>query len=78
MGRAKWKGTLETTIWKKEQGKKNRNETILPKEVGKELFIHSGKEYKSIIIKPSNVGMKAGQLVPTTIGAVYKRKKFTK
>jgi len=52
----------------------SRSSTILPKFLGKTIFVHNGKELKSFgTITIDHIGKKFGEFVLTKVPAVYKR-----
>jgi ribosomal protein S19 len=48
---------------------------ITPEFVGKTILVHTGHEYKSVVILPNMVGHKLGEFGRTKEPAVFKRNK---
>ena len=80
MSRAKWKGpyvNLETLIVKdnNEIVTKSRNVTIIPKFIGVNFQVYTGKTYNQISITEKMVGHKLGEFSPTRKKFSFKKKK---
>jgi len=68
MSRSRWKHFfVESSVLKKNILKKiwSRNSVITDFFVNKRVLIHSGKEFKSILISQDKVGLKFGEFVYT-------------
>ena len=64
MSRSKWKGLILNP--------NNRNSIISPQDIGKSLFIHTGKSSFKFLITPKHVGHKLGEFGLTKISPSYK------
>ncbi len=57
------------------RGTDMRKERILPIHIGKKFMIDSGKkDKKEILVKLEHLGLKFGDLVPTKLPAIFKKK----
>jgi len=54
----------------------NRNWIIIPKWIGKTIYVHQGKNFIPIIITSAHVGHKLGEFSFTKYPAKYKTKKI--
>lgn len=79
MKRSLWKGPfIDYNLFKELKSKNivktnSRNSTILPFMINKIIYIHNGKNYVPIKIKPQMIGYKLGYFVLTRLRHVYKK-----
>jgi ribosomal protein S19 len=52
----------------------NRSSTILPEFEGRKAFIHNGKDFKEVLLKPGSAWHKFGELAFTHKLAKYRKK----
>lgn len=81
--RSKWKGAyIASSLLRKlnismEQNKPliitERNSTIIPEFVNKQVRIHNGKDYKLVDIRNEHIGLKFGELAMPKKSAKYKQ-----
>ena len=82
MKRSKWKGVYytqpedykETT----HQVKISRNSSIIPKFIGQTFKIHTGKNFKEVIVTKEMLGHKFGEFSKTRANFEFKKKKKKK
>lgn len=52
-----------------------RNEMVSPDWIDKKIQVHTGNNWKTILITNNHVGQKAGEFAATTVPAIFKRNK---
>ena len=78
MSRAIWKGPYTFIAQNKNKNYASRNSDIVPKFIGNTFLVHSGNQYKEVIITTEMIGHKFGEFVFTRAKYVYKKKKKNK
>lgn len=81
MSRSRWKHFfVESSVLKKKILKKiwSRNSVITDFFVNKRVLVHSGKEFKSILISQDKVGLKFGEFVYTRKNKTANKKNIKK
>jgi len=82
MKRAKWKG-----VYIKPKNSENtfdnsveisRSSSIIPKFIGQTLNVHTGKNFKEIVVTKEMLGHKFGEFVKTRVEFAFKKKKKKK
>ena len=82
MKRSKWKGIyyIKPNNYKEtsNQTKISRNSSIIPKFIGQSFKVHTGKNFKKIIITKEMLGHKFGEFSKTRANFEFKKKKKKK
>ena len=71
MSRSQFKGPFFNS---KKNNHKNKNVTILPRDINKFFFIHNGKKLIKLNITDEQIGYKLGEFINTRILHKYKKK----
>ena len=68
MGRSSWKGPfVDSSIFKMSEGKQgglkiwSRNSVIPEFLLGKNVLVHNGKDFKSVVVTREKIGFKFGE-----------------